>query len=126
MDKLTRLVVGRSVGLTHVREVQPGGVTLSNPQAVRSVAATLCALPPMPRGPVACPAILGGSYKFWFVAAKRAFPPITVQATGCRVVTGLGHPDRRVVSEQAWVNLTSAFSQGASLIPGKHASVPTG
>jgi hypothetical protein len=125
LDRLTRLVVGRSVGLTHVREVQPGGLTISNPHVVRSVAATLCALPPMPRGPVACPAILGGSYKFWFVAAKRAFPPITVQATGCHVVTGLGHPDRRVVSEQAWVNLTSAFSQAASLIPGKHASVLT-
>lgn len=125
LDKLTRLVVGRSIGLTHVREVQPGGVTLSNPHAVRSVAATLCALPTMPRGPVACPAILGGAYKFWFVAAKRAFPPITVQATGCRIVTGLGHPDRRVVSEDAWVKLTSAFSQGASLIPGKHASVVT-
>jgi hypothetical protein len=125
LNKLTRLVVGRTIGMTHVREIQPGGVTITNPQAVRTVAATLCTLPVMPRGVLHCPAILGGSYKFWFVAAKRAFPPITVQATGCRIVTGLGHPDRRVVSEQAWVNLTSAFSEGASLIPGKHASVVT-
>lgn len=125
LDKLTRLVVGRTIGMTHVREIQPGGVTITSPHAVRTVAATLCALPRMPRGPMACPAILGGSYRFWFVAGKRPFPPITVQATGCRIVTGLGHPDRRVVSEQAWVNLTSAFSEGASLIPGKHASVVT-
>jgi hypothetical protein len=125
LDKLTRLVVARTIGMTHVREIQPGGVTITSPRAVRTVAATLCALPRMPRGPIACPAMLGGSYRFWFVAAKRAFPPVTVQATGCRIVTGLGHPDRRVVSEQAWVNLTSAFSEGASLIPGKHASVVT-
>lgn len=125
LGKLTRLVVGRTIGFTHVREIQPGGVTVTNPHAVRTVAATLCALPRMPRGPVSCPAMLGGSYRFWFVAAKRAFPPIMVQATGCRIVTGLGHPQRRVVSEQAWVKLTSAFSQGAALIPGKHASVVT-
>ena len=125
LDKLTRLVVGRTIGFTHVREIQPGGLTVTDPHVVRTVAATLCALPRMPRGPVACPAILGGSYRFWFAAAKRAFPPITVQATGCRIVTGLGHPQRRVVSEEAWVKLTSAFSQGAALIPGKHASVVT-
>lgn len=118
MSSLTRVVVSRTVGLTHVREVVPGGVTISDPTTVRNVASTLCSLPNMPRGPISCPAMLGGSYKFMFTATKRAFPPVTVQSTGCRTVTGLAHPDRRVVSPHAWKDLTGAFNQRVPMTPG--------
>lgn len=120
--KLDRVVVQRIVGVpTRMRTAMPGGFTIRDAHAVRAMAATLCALPRMPRGVMSCPAILGGSYRLWFASGKRAFRPVTVETTGCRMVTGLG-PVRRIPTMTAWQKFTSILSN-ASLIPGKHASV---
>lgn len=100
---LTSVVIRRTVA---VHRFQPGlllprAVTIGEPLAVRRLAAALCGLPKMPRGPVTCPAQFRGSLRFAFAAGRRPFPPVAVQMSGCRVVTGLG-PARTARSAAFW------------------------
>jgi hypothetical protein len=74
----------------HVREVLPAGFTVRNPATVRQVATLLCALPVVPPGQMECPNDMGASYRMFFVAGTRGFGEVTIEVTGCRVVTGLG------------------------------------
>jgi hypothetical protein len=76
----------------HAREVLPAGFTLRDKATVRQLATLLCALPPVPRGHLMCPNLLGASYRIFFAAGSRVFPQVVVQMSGCRVVTGLGPP----------------------------------
>ena len=76
----------------HVREVLPAGFTIKDRATVRQVAMLLCALPAVPPGHLACPNDMGASYRMYFVAGGRGFGVITVEVSGCRVVTGLGPP----------------------------------
>jgi len=92
IPQLTSVVVSRTTTL-HVLEpamVLPRGITIREPGPVRGLAAALCRLPAMPRGPVNCPAQFPGSLRLAFAAGRRQFPPVTVQVSGCRAVTGLG------------------------------------
>ena len=69
----------------------PGGNTVRDPPRVRALAAGLCALPLMQRGPLlTCPADFGGAFRLVFAAGRRGFPPVGVQGSGCRIVTGVG------------------------------------
>jgi hypothetical protein len=89
---LDRMVVGLSTGLMqgHLREAQPGGVTIADPARVRAVAAALCRLP-VARAHMECPDIHGAAYRLTFSAAGRMFLPVMVEAAGCRrPVYGLG------------------------------------
>ena len=81
--------------------ILPRGITIGEPSAVRDLAAALCRLPQMPRQPVTCPVRFRGSLRFAFAAGRRPFPPVTVQMSGCRVVTGLG-PARTARSAVFW------------------------
>ena len=76
----------------HVREVLPAGFPIRNRATVRQLAALLCGLPAVPPGEMTCPNDMGGSYRMFFFAGGRAFGEVTVELTGCRVVTGLGPP----------------------------------
>jgi hypothetical protein len=90
---LDRMVVSLSTGLMqgHLREAQPGGVTIADPARVRAVAAALCRLPVMAPTHMQCPDIHGAAYRLTFSAAGRMFPPVMVEAAGCRrPVHGLG------------------------------------
>jgi hypothetical protein len=90
---LDRMVVSLSSGLMpgHLREAQPGGVTIADPARVRAVAAALCGLPVMAPPHMECPDIHGAAYRLTFSAAGRLFPPVMVEAAGCRrPVRGLG------------------------------------
>ena len=90
---LDRMVVGLSTGLMqgHLREAQPGGVIIADPARVRAVAAALCRLPVMGPTHMECPDIHGAAYRLTFSAAGRMFPPVMVEAAGCRwPVYGLG------------------------------------
>lgn len=109
---LNRLVVRLSGGLpnSHLHEVIPAGVTISDPARVRSVAAGLCGLPRMPAGVYHCPADFGGGYRLTFSAPGRTFPPVLVQATGCRSVTGLGPV--RVAGASFWALLRKELGPG--------------
>jgi hypothetical protein len=92
--------------------IVPRGIAILEPGQVRALATALCELPKMPSGPMACPAEFGSSVRFVFAAGGRPFPPVTVQASGCRVVTGLG-PARTAGSAAFWGTL-SEDSGGSS------------
>jgi hypothetical protein len=102
--RLTSLVVSRTSGFrdSQLGSLLPRGITIMEPGLVRGLAAALCGLPEMPRIALTCPAQFGGgSLRFGFAAGDRAFPPVVVQVSGCRVVTGLG-PVRRASSAAFW------------------------
>ena len=68
----------------------PAEVTVGNPAKVRALAEAICALPPIPRGVIACPADWGIIYRLSFTVNGRKLPAVTVDATGCQGVDGLG------------------------------------
>jgi hypothetical protein len=91
--QLDRMVVSLGSGFMqgHGRVAQPAGITITDPARVRAVAAALCRLPMMGPAHMLCPEIHGGLYRLTFSAAGRMFPPVTVEAAGCRrPVYGLG------------------------------------
>jgi hypothetical protein len=106
IPQLTSVVVSRTAALHELEPgvVLPRGTTIREPRPVRALATALCALPKVPRGPVSCPAQFRGSLRFAFAARERAFPPVTVQVSGCRLVTGLG-PARTARSAAFWRTL---------------------
>lgn len=87
-----RLVVSLSSGIatSHVHQVLPAGLTISDPARVRAVATALCGLPTMAHTQVQCPADFGSAYRLAFFAAGRPFPLVVAKTTGCRSVSGLG------------------------------------
>jgi hypothetical protein len=89
LTRMTFLRSTRPPGL-HVREVLPAGFTIKDPATVRQLATLLCALPAVPPGQMACPNDMGASYRLFFAAGHRGFGEITVELSGCRMVTGLG------------------------------------
>lgn len=101
---LTSVTVSLTSGFrdSQLGSVLPRGITIVEPALVRGLAAALCGLPEIPRIALTCPAQFGtGSLRFGFAAGARAFPPVVVQVSGCRVVTGLG-PVRRASSAAFW------------------------
>lgn len=94
IPKLTRMVFmlsGKPPSL-HLREVLPAGFPVRDRATVRQIATLLCGLPVVPAGQMMCPNNMGASYRMFFAAGGRGFGPVTVEMTGCRVVTGLGPP----------------------------------
>lgn len=91
--RVDRVVVSRvPAGPTSSPRVSlPGGNTFRDPVRVRALAAGLCALPFVRHGPLlSCPADFGGAFRLVFAAGRRGFPPVVVQGSGCRIVTGVG------------------------------------
>ena len=87
----------------------PGQVTVASPAGARAVARALCALPPMPRGVFGCPALLvGTTYQLGFTAGGRRLPAVTIEATGCQVVTGVGQARWATTSPGFWRVLGTA------------------
>jgi len=86
----------------------PARVTVSAPRQARAVAHALCALPTMPSGTISCPADLGISYGLRFAAGGHRLPPVTVQATGCQRVSGLGRTRWTARSPAFWGVLGAA------------------
>src|SRR5262249_26674408 len=68
----------------------PAQITVTDARQAQTVARALCALPPVGRGVWSCPADWGIRYRLRFAARHHWLQPVTVAATGCRTVTGLG------------------------------------
>ena len=92
ISRLDRLVVTRTDAFpqNHVRFTFPATVTVTDSTAVQAVARALCALPKMPSDLLGCPADFGITYHLVFSAGDRSFPSVSVDATGCETVRGLG------------------------------------
>jgi hypothetical protein len=116
---VTRLVVSRVTALprNHLHFAFPAGVTVASPARARAVAAAVCGLPAIPRGPMSCPADMGVSYRLSFAAGTRSFPVVTVVAGGCAGVTGAGTVRWTARSPGFWTALAHAMGvgQGAAL-----------
>lgn len=91
LTRMSFMLSAKPLGLK-VREVLPAGFQVRDRAAVRQVATLLCGLPTVRPGQMMCPNDMGGSYRMFFVAGRRAFGTVTVELTGCRVVLGLGTP----------------------------------
>ena len=110
IPELTSVVVSRTMGFRAQKgSTLPRGKTIVEPGLVRNLAAALCGLPKMPHGLMTCAAGFGGSLRFGFAAGGRPFPPVTVQANACRIVTGLG-PARTARSPAFWHTLSEDLS----------------
>jgi hypothetical protein len=80
----------------------PNQVTVASPARARAVARALCALPLMPHGIFSCPNLaVGTTYQLRFTADGRRLPAVTIEATGCEVVTGVG--------SARWVSTSPGF-----------------
>jgi hypothetical protein len=68
----------------------PARITATSSRHARAVAQALCALPHMPAGTFSCPADWGITYRLVFSAGDRKLAPVTLDASGCETVSGLG------------------------------------
>ena len=101
-------------------------VTLTGTTQVRAMVAALCALPPLPSGQH-CVAAAAKTVRLVFAAGRQSFPPVTVQESGCRSVTGIGPTRWWSGSSQFGVLLDEAIGGLGRLVPGTHpSSVPLG
>ena len=87
----------------------PNQVTVASPARARAVARALCALPLMPRGILNCPNLVPGTtYLLRFTAVGRQLAAVTIEATGCEVVTGVGPARQATTSPGFWRVLGTA------------------
>ena len=108
------------------RTASPRQVTLTGTTQVQAMAAALCALPPMPAGQH-CAATSAGSIRLVFAAGQHSFPPVTLQESGCRSVTGMGATRSWSGSSLLGLLLDEAVGGLGRLVPGTHpSSVPLG
>ena len=111
--QVTRLVVkrgGRILGLRRHSAFRVKG-TVTDPATARSVAAAACALPPMPSGAMSCPADSGLTYRLLFSISGRELAPVSVDATGCGEVRGLGQARWTARSPGFWRTLREAGAE---------------
>ena len=114
---VTSMEIVRSGGARIPQELQnamPDRLTVSRPASAQQVARALCALPKMPHGPVHCPALfIGTTYHLIFTANGRQLPTVTIEATGCQTVTGVGAVRRASTSPGFWRVLDLAAGKPA-------------
>lgn len=115
--RVTTVVVTRGAPLNPERFTFPRRSVSSDTMAVRALARALCALPPMPKGPLPCPSDFSPTYRLDFTVgvhvttgagAPASIRPVSVESTGCRGVTGLGAV-RRVVNNSFFRVLGAAI-----------------
>jgi hypothetical protein len=107
---VTALVITHSP-VMHVPQLQasfPGQVSVS-PVHARAAARALCALPSLPHGVLNCPNLtVGSTYLLRFSADGRQLPAVSIEATGCEVVTGVGPARWAAKSPGFWRTLATA------------------
>lgn len=79
------------------------------PAVVRPLARVVCALPRHRPGTRNCPADLGIVYKLRFSAGRQQFPAVTVDASGCRLVHGLGAVRSAAGATAFWTAIGRAY-----------------
>jgi hypothetical protein len=109
--KVDSLMVQRTDALpgNHTRFTFPATDKVSSAPAAQSVAQSVCGLQPVPRKTVVCPADFGVTYHLSFAAGSQRFAPVTVNAGGCELVSGLGTVRRATTSATLWRTLGVAI-----------------
>jgi hypothetical protein len=107
---LTSLTIQRAGAVVRVpQEMFTLPPVTVKPSAVRSLARALCALPPFRPGTANCPADLGIFYKLRFSAGQWRFRVVTVDASGCRLVHGLGAVRSAAGATAFWTAIGRAY-----------------
>ena len=111
----TATVTGLEITRNHVIRVPqlqiafPNQVTVTTPADARAAARALCALPLLPRGVFHCPNLtVGTTYLLRFTADGRRLPAVSIEATGCEVVSGVGPARWAAKSPGFWRTLATA------------------
>jgi hypothetical protein len=110
--QVTSLTVQRTGGLrgNHTRFMFPARETVSDAAKAQAVARNVCRLGQLPHTAVLhCPADFGIIYQLTFAAGSHRFTPVTVGATGCEGVSGLGAARSAVTSATFWRTLGTAI-----------------
>jgi hypothetical protein len=107
---LDRLTVERSDAFpqNHIRYAFPATVSVTDVAQVRLVAKALLELPAMPKG-ILCTIDLGIVYRLTFSGGGQNIPPVSIRATGCQQVTGLGATRWLATSPGFWHTLGLAM-----------------
>lgn len=79
--------------------------TVTSAAPASALARAICGLPPM-HSRMNCPAMMTGEYLLSFTSDGRRLPVITIQSSGCRLVTGLSTV-RRASTPSFWKLLTT-------------------
>jgi hypothetical protein len=93
----------------HINFNFPAVVTVAGSSQARMVADAVCALPRMPSGTFHCPGDLGIVYDLSFRAGSVEFGAVSVGASGCQGVRGLGVPRWVARSPDFWRTLGVAM-----------------
>jgi hypothetical protein len=109
---VTGVRIVRTPSLSQLGQTKPlrrpiPGITVRDPAAARRLAMAICGLPALPHPVWQCPIVVGGGYLLEFMSGNRPFHPVTVQASGCEVVTGGGAGGARRVARTSrfWTRL---------------------
>jgi hypothetical protein len=109
---VTGLVITRNRVLHDVPQLQsgfPNQVSVTSPARARAAARALCALPSLPHGVFSCPNLtVGSTYLLRFTADGRPLPAISIEATGCEIITGVGPARWAAKSPGFWRTLATA------------------
>jgi hypothetical protein len=105
-----RLTIGRvdAYPQNHVHFTFPAQIIVTGAGRSQAVARALCALPAMPAGTFGCPADWGIDYRLVFTDGDSELAPVTLDATGCEQVTGLGPVRWTALSPGFWGVLATA------------------
>jgi hypothetical protein len=104
------LTIGRvnAYPQNHLRFTFPAQITVTSAGPSQAVARALCALPAMPDVRFSCPMDEGVDYRLVFTAGDSELAPVTLDATGCEQVTGLGPVRWTARSPAFWGVLATA------------------
>lgn len=110
----TATVTGLEIMHNHVMRVPqlqiafPSQITVATPPRARAAARALCALPLLPAGVFHCPNLtVGTTYLLRFTADGRRLPAVSIEATGCEVVSGVGRARWAAKSPGFWRTLAT-------------------
>jgi hypothetical protein len=103
-----RVVIRRIHSNPAVRIRFPARVVVTTRSRAEDAARAVCSLPLMPPGIFHCAIDFGVLYRLSFTADGRALRPVTLDAGGCQVVSGLGRVRWAARSPQFWRALGNA------------------